>query len=197
MAFIILRKIQYKLMIDFLPFFRSDRQLHVNPPTADSIQTNLLRDQHILVIYPVTAQLVQFSYWGLVQPSVLDMQLPWKTHLPKPRYILCSKITSVPVLHPSDHNAASIRRQHCLRRIKINTIINRLIMPFRECVCLFIIITNQAECPVSVMILKSLRKHILRTDKQYCTAVEHEEIRTFPHKSKAVVVFCEHLLIFP
>ena len=47
------------------------------------------------------------------------------------------------------------------------------------------------------MILKSLRKHILRADKQYRAAIKFEEIRAFPHKPKAVVVGRKHLLIFP
>ena len=70
-------------------------------------------------------------------------------------------------------------------------------MPFGEGICLFVIITDQAERPIAVMILKSLGKHILRADKQYRAAIKFEEIRAFPHKPKAVVVGRKHLLIFP
>ena len=84
MVFIILRKIQHKLMIDLLPVLRPDCKLHIHPPAADALQMNLLGNQHILVIHPVAPQLVEFPYWSLVQPSVPDMQLPRKAHLPKP-----------------------------------------------------------------------------------------------------------------
>ena len=47
------------------------------------------------------------------------------------------------------------------------------------------------------MILEADWKHILRTDKQYRTAVEQKEIWAFPHQSETIVVRRKYFLIFP
>jgi hypothetical protein len=62
---------------------------------------------------------------------------------------------------------------------------------------LFIKLADQAERPISIVVLKALRKHILRAGEQHPFSVQPEKVRTFPHFSKTVVVGGKHALELP
>ena len=58
-------------------------------------------------------------------------------------------------------------------------------------------LADQAECAIAVVILKSLRQHILRAAQQHMFSVQFEEIRTLPHKTKAAIITDQDAFILP
>ena len=184
-------------MIKILPLLRTDDQLHVNSPAFDPFQADASRHGDILINHFVTTHLFQFSYGILIQSSVPHGQFPGQAHLSEPAHILRSDAAGVPVLHPSDHDSSSVGRQYRLRRIEIDTVIDRLVILFCKSIRLFVIRTDQTQCPVAVMVFKSRRKHILRAYKQDALAIQPKEVGTLPHLTEPVIVCRQHLLILP
>ncbi len=62
---------------------------------------------------------------------------------------------------------------------------------------LFFIGADQAQCAVSVVILKSPGQHVLGTGEQHLLSVQLKKIRTFPHPAEASVILGQNLLILP
>ncbi len=56
---------------------------------------------------------------------------------------------------------------------------------------------DQAQRPVSVMIFKSLRHHILGAGNQHCLTIQHKEVRAFPHPAETALVGGQDPLEFP
>ena len=70
-------------------------------------------------------------------------------------------------------------------------------MTFRKGIRLFIKLSHQAECSVSVVILKARGQHILGAGEQNPLSIQLKEVRTFPHFSDAVAVGCQNLFKGP
>ena len=62
---------------------------------------------------------------------------------------------------------------------------------------LLVILSDQAECSVSVMVFKSFRQHILRTCQENPFSVQLEEVRAFPHFSETVIICHKHTFKLP
>ena len=152
---------------------------------------------HIGMRHLIFPHVIQFPDRLLVQPSVFHRKLSRKAHLSEPFLIGRVGHTGVPVLHPAHHDPASVRSQHGLGSIKVNPIINGLLLLLRKCERLPVIFSDQAERSVSVVKFKALGQHILGAGQQHPFAVQFKEIRTLPHFSDPVPVFRKYLFILP
>ncbi len=184
-------------MIDMLCIYRPDCKLHVHFTPFDTRKPDLIRKRHCLMPHCLTAQIFQFSYRFLVQTAVLYGEFSRQAHLSEPWFVRGISTAGIPVLHPADHDASAVGRKDRLRRIEINSIIDRLILFLRKSIRLFIIISDQAERPVTVMILKPLRQHLRRARDQHPFTIECEEIRALPHLAKTLIVHHQYLVILP
>ena len=160
---------------------RPDCHRHIHQPPTDSRKIDLSADQNIPMGYPLPPVFLQFPDRHLEKPSIPNRQFPRNRHLAKPTAIVGLCAYRIPVLHPANHNPASIRGKKCLRSIKIQTIINGLHLFSNKPFSLRVIISNQAERPMSGMKFQADSNHLLRAGKKHLTAIQRKEIRTFPH----------------
>ena len=70
-------------------------------------------------------------------------------------------------------------------------------MLFCKCICLLIVLADQAERSVSIVVFEFGRQHILRTCEQDPFPVQFKEVRTLPHLTEPVVVGGKHLFKAP
>ena len=181
----------------FLILCHMKGQLHVQNSSPDTFQPCDAGDFLPAVFDERTAMVFQFAQRPLPKTAVPDGEFSGNAHLAGPGITLFTNRDRVPVLEPADHHAASVRHQHRLRCIKVDAVIDGLIMLFVKTACCLIVISDQAQSPVAVVILKSLRQHILRTGEQYPASVQEKEVRAFPHPAEPAVVLCQLPLIGP
>ena len=103
----------------------------------------------------------------------------------------------IPVLQPADHDPSAIGGEKGLGGVKVNAIVNGLVALLNKCMVVFIIGADDADGPVSVVILESLGQHILGAYEQDMLSVQFKEIRAFPHFTITSPVGAQDLLEFP
>ena len=113
------------------------------------------------------------------------MELPRQGHLSKkwqPRRMI---VHAAPKLHPRDHHAPPLRRQHGLGSIEIQAVVDGLIL-IKAKGSHIVRLPDETEGPVPVDILETIPLYLLGADEKYLPAVQREVIRTFPHPSPAI-----------
>ena len=129
---------------------RTQCQFHVYLSSPNTVQADDFRKGHIMVFHLVSSHFIQFFYRSLIKPSSLQEQFPWKDSSDRTIFPLVNADCMHPVLHPANHHSPAVRRQDCLRCIKINPIVDGLIMLLCKSPRLLVILSDQAECSVSV-----------------------------------------------
>ena len=142
-------------------------------------------------------QSIKFTDRPLVQAAVSDVDFPRKAHLSGPGRLFRPDRTGIPILHPADHHTASVRCQDGLRGIKIDPVIDGLIIFLLKTEAGLIVMTDQAEGSVAAVILIALRQHVLWAYEKHLLPVQFKEIRAFPHFPETVPVLRQDRLIFP
>ena len=89
------------------------------------------------------------------------MEFTGNAHLSEPRGGFGMEIARVPVLHPANHNAPSIRSKERLGGVKVNAVINGMVRLCRKGFGLCIVIAQKIECAVAVVVFQPFGKHIL------------------------------------
>ena len=173
-------------------------QFHVDEPSSDPVQFDLIVPYtDILIVYLVPSHRKKLADRPLVKPPVLHGQFPGQSHLSKPGDTLRVQVAGIPVLHPRDHDPASVGCEDCLLRVEINPVIHALIRLGNKSSGLGIVLPDQAESPVAVVIFQSVRQHIHRAGQDNLFAIQFKQVRTFPHSSDPVPVDRKLFLEFP
>ncbi len=177
---------------------RCDLQLHVHRAALYPRQPQgLARYLDSMVFHLIPAKLLQLPDGLLVQPALPDGELPGQGHLAEPRLWLGAHVAGVPVLHPADHDPSAVRGEHGLGRIEVNSVVNRLVVLLREDMALLLIGADQAQRPVSVVVLEAPGQHVLGAGEEYLLSVQLEEVRALPHPAEAPVVLRQYPLVLP
>ena len=148
----------------------------------------------------IAVQRVEFPQGFLVEPPVFNGELPGQAHLTEPQILIhvgAAHIAGIPVLHPADHDPASVRCEHALGCVEINTVVDGLVIFLCKGVRFPIVTADQAEGTVAVVVLEALGKHILGAGEQYLFAVQRKEVGAFPHFSETMVILYEYFFEVP
>ena len=126
---------------------QGDRNVH--PASLDALQGQLTLEIHVPVGNAPAPQGVQLTDRPLIQPAILDRQLPGNRHLTKPGDPQRGNGKGIPVLHPGDHDAPAVRGEQGLGGIEVNAVINRLITLLPKSLALPVKAADQAQRSVS------------------------------------------------
>ena len=149
----------------------------------------------------------------LMKPAVFHAQLARNSHLTEyPEIFHIMKVAHHRILHPADHHASSVRSLHDLRRIEIQTAIDRLvyivtgvgIIRIRSKIFAFLIVFS---CNIAdiVALRESDRTnsflffslHIHGACYKYMLVSKRKKVRTLPHNAYPAFIFKEHLAASP
>ena len=123
-----------------------------------------------------------FPHGMLHEPSVFDEQLPGHAHLGIPGMPPRCLFAGLPVVHPPDHDPASIRCYHCLGCVIGKPQIHRLDRFPMKVAVRFVKGPDKGHGPVPcVEFLPCV--HFLWADQKDPFFIQPEEIRAFPHPS--------------
>ena len=138
-----------------------------------------------------------FSYRLLDQFSITIIDFSRNCHLSEIFHSIRNKLGIRPCLHPCDHDTTSIRSEHTLRSIEINSAVERLYILSYKFMGFFVVGSRQIDNAVSHMEFEVFRKHCHRTDHKDMFTVNFIEVRTFPHLAKSGIAVIQNRYIFP
>ena len=196
MIFLIPGKIHDKIPERVVRIRGAHPDIQLRNPSFNTLQCLFPVQQDILVRGFSAPVLRKFPNRLLIQAPVLKKQFTRQAHLAEPGALLIAGcFAGIPVLHPADHHAPSVRGQNRLRRVKVDPVIDRLVMLLDKPVSVHS--PCEADSTVAVMVFKTFREHILRADKQHLLSVQREEIRAFPHEAEPAVILGQYADIPP
>ena len=176
---------------------RTDRNRHVDISSADPAETHLPVHQDIIVLDPDAAIVLKLPDRLLIKAPVFHGQFSRDRHLAHKAQVMQSAGGSLPVLHPCDHDPASVLRHKSLRRIKIKTVIDCVDRLPEKVLCLAVERADHTDRCISRMKFQTDRRHLDRAHKKDMTAVKRKEVRAFPHSSVLVVAGGKNAHEFP
>ena len=171
---------------------RPHRHRHVQISAADPFQTGFPVDQDVVVIDADSPVVLQFADRILVQTAVLHGEFSRDGHLSHKAEIRESTGRCLPVLHPGNHDSASVLGEKCLRRIEIEAVVDRLHGFAVQMLRCPVKSADQADVRVPGVEFQADCGHFLRADQQDVFSVQGEEIRALPHFAKLVVTGREY-----
>ena len=160
---------------------RPDRYGHIDAAPAHPVELRLAADGDAAVLPFPAPVFLELPHRRLVQASVPDAQLAGQRHLPEKGQLRGMPVHTVPELHPRDHDPPPVRRQKRLRRVKVEPVVDRLLVLRLQPGILTVEAPDQAQRRVSIDEFRLTAAHLLRAREQNVLPVEREEIRALPH----------------
>ena len=170
--------------------------LHVRAAAANAGQLHGLGHLHAAVTHGANAQRLDLAGGLLVQVAVLHGNLARQRHLTEPLFAR-QVLLDIPVLHPRDHQAPAVRREHSLHGVEVRAVVDDLMALLGEGIRRLVVAADEGDVAVARVAARLVAHHVLRADQEHALAVQGKEVRAFPHAAQAAAVFRQLLYVAP